>query len=318
MKNKLVKNITLLLTFIFVLTGCSQNEDAISSLENTKTGILTFKDFDEFNKTVSKVNAMDKTERLAWEKEQGFKSFGTICDEFYDSIDFEKFTSIEDVRNLDTKNQYLDIYWSSESYNIEPKEMVTNERFIANNEKMFIISNRVYKIIESELVSANISNINSLKLINRLNEVSSNQIFELNNPQKISNVFKTKTIEEKNLEVKTANYKTEFFYQTENYWVVLPATTYRQVEFKIKNFKMGMFGWYAYELSIDYDIYLESYDDISQLYLYIDTDATGDKFKSKSRSEKILTNSYKCTNELYPYFLTKKVTISTSAGLIKF
>jgi hypothetical protein len=320
MKIKTVKYIFSVLVIIFAFTSCDKEEVTINQSQiGTTKDILTFATQEDFDKTLAKVNAMTKEERLEWEKEQGFKSFGTICDEFYDNIDFEKFKSIEDVRNLDPKNQYLDIYMSSGNYNIEPKEMVSKEKFIANNERMFIISNRVYKIVESKLVSANVSNISSLKLIESFDKASSNPIFELNNPLKISNRLKIKTSELHNLEAKNSNYKTEFRYQTENFWVILPATTYREVEYTIKNYKKSWAGWYyAYELSTNYDILLESYDDSSEQYFTLSTSATNDNIKSENRSEKLLTNSELCTNELDPYFSYTNGYVTTAAGTIPF
>ncbi|GAB1414966.1 hypothetical protein MASR2M117_03720 [Paludibacter sp.] len=55
---------------------------------------------EEFNNTLLKVNSMTKSERLEWEKQQGFKSFGTICNEFYETIDPASFKSNEEANMM--------------------------------------------------------------------------------------------------------------------------------------------------------------------------------------------------------------------------
>jgi len=87
-----------IIAIIFVLSSCEKDEVAQSQPQaSTTKDILTFATQEDFDKTLAKVNAMTKEERLAWEKEQGFKSFGTMCDEFYETIDPSSFKSLEEV-----------------------------------------------------------------------------------------------------------------------------------------------------------------------------------------------------------------------------
>jgi hypothetical protein len=82
---------------------------------------------------------------LAWEKKQGFKSFGTVCDEFYETIDPESFKNVEEVKAFVAKNSdKIEFYTSSdgETYVVK-KDFFTNERYLINNEQACKISNKI-------------------------------------------------------------------------------------------------------------------------------------------------------------------------------
>ena len=93
---------------------------------------------------------MTKEERLAWEKEQGFKSFGTICDEFYETIDPESFKSSEEVKAFVAKHSdKIEFYTSSdgEIYCVT-KDFLNIERFLLNKKQ-------AYKIGQDIITSTN-------------------------------------------------------------------------------------------------------------------------------------------------------------------
>ncbi len=109
MKKFNIKFISILLLSVFLYSCETDEVQSTASSTSTKQDILTFKTVDEFNETLAKVNAMTKTERKAWENERGFKSFGTICEEFYNSINFDDFSTIAQIKELDPQNLYLNI-----------------------------------------------------------------------------------------------------------------------------------------------------------------------------------------------------------------
>lgn len=150
---------------LFALVSCDKEEVAITdSSKVTEKEILTFATQEEFEQTLAKVNAMTKEERLLWEKEQGFKSFGTICDEFYESIKPENFISVKEVedfveRNSDRIEFYID---SNNEKHCVSKNFLSNKRYIMNQNQMYVVGENVYKTIENELFVSNISNANNL------------------------------------------------------------------------------------------------------------------------------------------------------------
>jgi hypothetical protein len=171
MKNKLTKYVLGILAITFVMTSCSKNEDALATVASTKQDILTFKTVEEFNTTVQKVNTMKPEERIAWEESNGFKSFGTICDEVYKRIDPTKFKSLQEVKDtVNALSDYLEMNQNADGqYYVDLKECSNNARYLLNKDKMYIIGNIAYKSLGEELISDNICNIEKLKSRNSSN-----------------------------------------------------------------------------------------------------------------------------------------------------
>lgn len=210
---------------LFALVSCDKEE--VSITDNTKVTeqeILTFATQEEFELTLAKVNAMTKEERLLWEKEQGFKSFGTICDEFYESIDFESLKSIDMLKTMDT-NKLIKIYSFEKETIIEPIEIDAKERFLMNKNKMYIVSNMVFKIVDSKQISTSISHIEALSEINSFNDFLSHSIFDAQLKQNTSLRVKQSEYINKEVTRYDGRYMTKVNYQTENYWASFPTRT---------------------------------------------------------------------------------------------
>ena len=284
---------------LFALVSCDKEEVAITdSTKVTEKEILTFATQEEFEQTLAKVNAMTKEERLLWEKEQGFKSFGTICDEFYESIDFESLKSIDMLKILDT-NKLLKIYTYEKETIIEPIDIDAKERFLMNKNKMYIVSNMVFKIVDSKQISTRISHIEALYEINSFNDFLSHPIFNAQLKQNSS--LRAKQSEYINKEVTRADgkYMTKVNYQTENYWASFPTRTQIEVEFTIKNYKKAWIGYKLEKLNTDYVINLEAFDESGRLSTFWTCNgaAIGHQLDNYNKTEKYdivdgWTNSY--------------------------
>jgi hypothetical protein len=143
---------------------------------------------------LQKVNAMSEEQRKEWEKSKGFKSFGTQCDEFYETIDFESIKSIDQLKALDVNN-ILNIYTYEGETIIEPKEYNSEEKFLMNTNKMFIVSNMVFKIVDSKRAATNISQIHVLQEISTYNDFLSHPMLSEN--LQLNSSLKAKQKEEK-------------------------------------------------------------------------------------------------------------------------
>ena len=141
MKARLTKLILSVFVITFTLTGCSKDEGIISSTASSKQDILTFATIDEFNETLQKVNSMKPEERIAWEKEQGFKSYGTICDEFYKTVNPESFKNIDEVKIFVKKNSdKIELYTSSDG------EIYCITKYFKNPKRYLLNKDKQYKI----------------------------------------------------------------------------------------------------------------------------------------------------------------------------
>src|ERR1035437_8784119 len=171
MKIKFIKYILGALAFTFVLVGCSKNEDALSTVASNKQDILIFKTAEEFHTTLNKVDSMKPEERIGFEKSKGFKSFGTICDDFYATINPDKFKSETEALTFITSNsQYIQILNHSDSSKCcVTKEFRNPTRYLMNENKMYIIGNTAFKQFDEGCISTDISNIEALKVSNAAN-----------------------------------------------------------------------------------------------------------------------------------------------------
>jgi hypothetical protein len=174
MKYKLNKYVLGILAITFVMTSCSKTSDELASVASTKQNILTFKTVEEFNTTVQKVNSMKPEERVAWEKSKGFKSFGTICDEFYATIEPQNFKTIEQVNDFVAANRdKIQIYTNEagDKY-CEVQEFDNSARYLMNANRMYIIGNKAFRTFNEGVVSTVISDIETLKMAKSYSELT--------------------------------------------------------------------------------------------------------------------------------------------------
>ena len=165
MKIRLIKYALSILAITFVMTSCSKTSDELASVASTKQDILTFKTTEEFNSTVQKVNSMKTDERISWEKSQGFKSFGTICNDFYATINPQDFKTIKEIEDFVAKNNdKIQIYVNKDGDKYcEVQEFDNSARYLMNKEKMYIVGSTVVKQFLEGTVSTDIANIDVLK-----------------------------------------------------------------------------------------------------------------------------------------------------------
>jgi hypothetical protein len=176
MKVRLIKYILGISAITFVMTGCSKNEDELASVVSNKQDILTFKTAEEFNTTIQKVNSMKLDERVAWEKSQGFKSFGTICDEFYKTIEPQNFKNIQEINDFIAKNNDKVQIYSNEAGDkyCEVQEFDNSARYLMNKDRMYIIGSKAIKKFNECSVSTDIVNIEALKKAKNYSDFKSN------------------------------------------------------------------------------------------------------------------------------------------------
>lgn len=175
MKTKLTKLIICIFAITFAITGCSKDEDIISASANNKQDILTFATIAEFNETLQKVNSMNSAERMAWEKERNFKSFGTICNEFYKTIDYESFTSISEVKSFVANNsEKIKLCKNIDGeLSCVTQEFDNPERYVMNENWMYIIGNKAYRVFpENKKVSCDLESISELASVKDFSEIT--------------------------------------------------------------------------------------------------------------------------------------------------
>ena len=180
-KNNKTSMLLLLAVFACLAASCEKEtltlNDNVSNNNQIETkDIIKFDNMDEYTKVLDSVLSMNDLELKLYEESMGYISFGRECDEFYENIDFEKFTTKEELLSfVDNNSDYLVITEDEEGeLYIETPFSTNSRRYLMNKDRLFMIGETYYKVFEDGLVSAEENNLEELKQI----KVSSIGAFE--------------------------------------------------------------------------------------------------------------------------------------------
>ncbi|HKK61471.1 MAG TPA: hypothetical protein VJ951_02855 [Bacteroidales bacterium] len=153
---------------VFMFNSCSKEEFSGLSERQVLNEIVNFDSQEDFSTTLEKVVGMSSEELKAYEASKGYKSFGRTCEEFYRGIDFDDFTSLEELKAFIEKNsEYLTLVEDEEGELVLETVLSRSPyRYFVNNDKLFRIKDEVYKVFGDGVISTNVSNIEVLKEMN--------------------------------------------------------------------------------------------------------------------------------------------------------
>lgn len=142
----------------FVLfVGCKKEktEETPISTPEACLGILHFNSLEEFRETQEKVLAMSETERREWERQQGFKSYATKCEELFEELEAKGINSDEDIYNFIKENS--DYFYireeEGEKYLTSYLEFSSYYQFVDEN-RMVRIGSNVIKVFDEGVICA--------------------------------------------------------------------------------------------------------------------------------------------------------------------
>ena len=319
MKYKLNKYFLGILAISLLLSGCNKNEDQLATIISNKQNILTFMNSDEFYSTVNKVNKMNFEERNAWEKTKGFNSFGTICDEKMQKVNPEQFKSIEELKTFVASNsEYIQLYTNpnGDIYYVT-QDFKNPERYMMNNDKMYIIGTTVFKQFNDVIVTTDIANEEALRLAKNINSLSSNPIFKVRNSMSKIPIQKAKDAYEHYFDRYNDNgiYRLHVYFDTFNYTELTEEgwPKYRMTYFKIMNFVKGFLGiWYGKTLTTTFYYKIESYDDWSGLWQTNGSGTSGTNQPVMTYYDRFV--NIKAISDGGPYIYTWDVSVSNTMG----
>jgi len=106
MKTTKTKFLLGLLAIMLLAVGCKKEktENITTTPQTSASGILQFDSAEKFLETQQKVLAMSETERREWERQQGFKSYATKCEELFEDLEAKGINSDEDIYNFVNEN----------------------------------------------------------------------------------------------------------------------------------------------------------------------------------------------------------------------
>ena len=154
-----------LLAMMFLAVGCKKEktEEKVASNSDACIGMLQFNSAEEFRETQEKVLAMNEAERREWERQQGFKSYATKCEELFEELEDKGIDSDEDIYNFVKENP--DFFFireeEGEKYLTSYLEYSSYYQFVDEN-KMLQIGENVIKVFDEGVISARIDKVEDL------------------------------------------------------------------------------------------------------------------------------------------------------------
>jgi hypothetical protein len=168
-----MKNLVIVLVGIFVFLQSCKNDEFVSSegvhdeSVGQNYGLLKFASEDDYNNTKVEVANMSEEDRILWETQRGFKSFGSIAEELYSSINFDSLEGIEELNEFVSQNSnYLEFFKDDDGEMVlETGLYKSSDQYFANKDRIFQVGDKLYKVFKDVKLFTNSENIDALKAV---------------------------------------------------------------------------------------------------------------------------------------------------------
>ena len=154
-----------------VLFSCQKEPDSNTINSENPTvedvGILKFATEEDYNSKSDEIFNISKEERFLWEEQNGFKSFGSISEELYSSIDFESLKDIDELNDIVSQHEeYLELFDDGEGEKyLETHLYNSKDKYFVNKDKIFQVGDKLYKVYDDIKLVTNSENIDALKAV---------------------------------------------------------------------------------------------------------------------------------------------------------
>ena len=170
---------------VAVVVGCKKEQEnnntaeTVTTEKNVSKGMLRISSAEEFAEVQQKVLAMGEDERREWERQQGFKSFATKCNELFEELEAKGITSDEDIYNFVKENP--DYFYireeDGEKYLTSYMESSPFYHF-ANTNRMLVVNKQAIKVYEEGFVFCSIQDAEELMFTASFSEAIKNEKFD--------------------------------------------------------------------------------------------------------------------------------------------
>ena len=154
---KITLLISIILTSVLFLTSCNKEGNFKEELVNndilSPAKVPYYADDSELRKALDEVLSLNQKERTAKATKQGFKSFGTITQEFYETIDPDQFQSLEEIKAFVAQHsEYIQLITEENGeYTLEIIAFNNPYRHLANENREIKVGQNIYKVTEESL-----------------------------------------------------------------------------------------------------------------------------------------------------------------------
>lgn len=162
--------VIVVLVATIALAGCKKDKETTE--QAIPKGLLCFKTNEEFSDTYQKVLAMSEAERREWEKQQGFKSYATKCNELFEAFEAKGINSDQDIYNFVKENSdYFYIREEDGEKYLSSHLEDSPYRVLANESQLFIINTQLFKLLKDGIVKTCFSNYDIIKEVTSITEI---------------------------------------------------------------------------------------------------------------------------------------------------
>jgi hypothetical protein len=168
--------------------SCTKNENLLEEVI-PEMAIQSFASDSEMDVALYEVLSLSQEERIAKDVARGFKSFGTIAQKLYETIDPDQFKNLEEIKAFVEKHgKYLQLLPEGNGeYTLEVVAYRNPYRYLANENGEIKIGGSICKITEESVIDAEIGLIvtfspfyESIKPTRKISETADNQTVETN------------------------------------------------------------------------------------------------------------------------------------------
>lgn len=163
-----INNLTKLTIFILlaIFSSCTKEEADLTIDAPENKGMLVFNSMEEYNDALIRTSEFNQEELIAWEDINEFKSYGRASEVIFFGQNFENFKAQDDFKRFVKGNsQFVELIEEEGEYTLDVKYYNCPERYLMNEERMYQVSDTVYKVFTNGTAYVESRNVEILSSI---------------------------------------------------------------------------------------------------------------------------------------------------------
>lgn len=148
---------------IAILSSCQKDE--VASINNDCEELLYFDSMKQVLSELNRVIHMSDEEKEKWEESNGVKSFVLEAKRFYETIDPEAFSSIDEVKQFvaNNSNFLILVEDGNGEYELDTRLSSNSFAIFANLDGLFQVDDKIFKVYENAVLSVDVQELEILK-----------------------------------------------------------------------------------------------------------------------------------------------------------
>ena len=150
-----ITSIITALAMAVTVVSCTKDGDLLKEVIS-ETPIQSFANDSSLNVALHEILSLSQEGRIAKDADRKFKSFGTIAQEFYETIDPDQFQSLEEIKAFVEKHsEYIQLIPEENGeYTLEVTSYNNPYRYLANKNREIKVGGSICKVAEESVIDA--------------------------------------------------------------------------------------------------------------------------------------------------------------------